>query len=117
MIGSPQPHRTHSPNLDPSVVAAGCPPCAVLLAEVKQGNVPAAEALLSSGAADPNVVDPATKETPLFYALAERQRQPQLLPLLLDGGADTNVRDASGATPLLLSIQQYDNETVTLLLK
>ena len=59
------------------------PTPAVLLAEVKQGRVPAAETLLDAKA-DPNAVDAATGETPLFFALAQRQEQPRLLQLLLN---------------------------------
>lgn len=55
----------------------------VLLALVKQGRVPAVEQLLDSEA-DPNTVDPATGETPLFSALAQRDTQPQLLALLME---------------------------------
>ena len=54
----------------------------MLLAQVKEGRVPAVEQLLG-GAADPNVADAATGETPLFYAVAQRAQSPQLLPLLL----------------------------------
>lgn len=65
----------------PLLVALCCP--AVLLAQARQGSVPAVEELLSEQG-DPNVADPVTGETPLFAALEQAAMgEPELLTLLL----------------------------------
>jgi hypothetical protein len=56
---------------------------AALLAAVKEGNAPAAETLLAH-AANPNAVDAATGDTPLFYAVESQQ---ELLPILLESAS------------------------------
>ena len=68
---------------------------AVLLGAVQRGRVPAVEALLA-GLADPNTVNKATGETPLFAAVGERKAEPQLLPLLLQ--SETAAQGACRAT-------------------
>lgn len=75
-------HPFPSPPPDPTPFPGLCP-VAALIAAVKQGRVPAAEQLLG-GAADPNAVDAATGETPLFLAIPQAVEQPDLLQQLLD---------------------------------
>lgn len=79
----------------------------------RTGNVDAVKALLAHGA-PVNAVDPASKQTPLMWAISEQH--PAVTRALLDAGADINARSARGFTPLLFAARNGDAESAKALL-
>jgi ankyrin repeat protein len=85
-----------------------------LLSSVRKGHTTAARLLIENGAMI-EAWDSRRRRTPLHWAAA--QGETQILRLLLEKKCSLNARDYQHSTPIILSLENEQNEATTLLLE
>ncbi|SJL06971.1 uncharacterized protein ARMOST_10313 [Armillaria ostoyae] len=89
----------------------------LLLIAVQRGDLKMVKLLLERDNVNPNARSPSSQQTPLLYAVEQREHTHTVEMLLRSGRVDVNIKGSNGRTPLMMAVSRRIVPTAEALLK